>query len=1090
MTFKDSLNSLKTLSKNRYVRIIFALIVIAVIGTGVVFGVLAITGSFKPPPPSCPNGQAYDSTLDACINNDCANNPTYCTDKNILKDGILNPDKYPECDCKCPDDKINDVDPKVCNDICGDTGASCDSNSVCAYSNVIQNEEDAKLSCVNIADYNKKCDKQYKNGDLYCLSNYTCSTDVDGNGNGYCIKQDKPTKCNGYMSCMTNKTLPNGCDKCISIFDDVGDIQNYLGYCADTDGKPIKFSNVDLTGNNLCCNDYKKISIDSDGKIKCCGDGNPVNSKRGNENSRGCCLTQNQCIGNCNVNKPADSVCTTNDGFCKKDNAYGGDNCVNDKTKCDYCCPYKAVSNICGLLSSFKSDIPNNTPFTCDSDNECGQDIINKTYNINSNGISLSPDDISYVKAYCDKYLTPTEKSDAGITSSSNKKGLCKIICGTYNRDKKIVSKYNVAESQVYQTGTQKVDYSKSNSHCYAKSNCNWTIPQLPTTEIETGTDKGNNKLKCSHDSYPGELFWKPKHGTESTGAYHSKATIQSTKTNNKDLCTKIDCAQISDWGNLKGVGVPETKINKDGSCEVRINCNDISETINKSNENIENFTDYFTNVKNKKIKGSSIKDTSNYYKWSQGTFPTNDSVSSIWKADGGYYDDSVYKSKCIDYSNNSINPLYCKFLSDGTICPDGSYDGKKCINKSGSLTIDKLCKGSPSKTTGLYPSNIICDQPSGDMTEAKYSCNKTGASPNGFGSDSCCYNGFVDFQTNGGNVSYCGCIGDVLITTDNGNYGCNKFPVTNLMDCNFDQALRGTDHGNTCYMIDNKNGVNPGLNILGANGKCGSFTDKKYLLLLYYNEKDTLAGQITGYVNLKTTTPDPNPNTANLYNNILQITNDTEPLKIFYASFKLDTWGFDKGNSNSNLMTSLAFINPNQSTTTPKKPTYGKLINGISDKKKYNGLYENYAIAPSIDNQRTSGGNIRSIVPILTTNDGSPESDGKTYVYLFAFHLNTSMDGGTRHIKNTVGHAYYAVKQEGGTSINFKNQIDIHNNKIEDVINDINKSGLPPPSKFAVHLFDDVTNTTDTNNNPLGKTIEDFIGKSPQDILNDYKNH
>lgn len=257
--------------------------------------------------------------------------------------------------------KINDVDPKVCNDICGDTGASCVTGA-CSYYN-IKKGDTLKKKCVNTGEGLNKCSKQNNGVDVYCSTNgfkNTCTE--DDSGNAYCdpktVDPSHDSTCSSgeVYACDPNilNLNPDECTTCTQIFPGSS---NKIGYCPSDAKKG--------TSTSMCCAE-DKISINDDGEEVCCGNDqvpvdNTIKGVQGSRNSGGCCPEGNACTYNSGKDtvciNNSDYVCTTEEGPCLRDNAYGCTDFVNKKG-CTKCCMTTAKDNNCGKLSKFRSDIP------------------------------------------------------------------------------------------------------------------------------------------------------------------------------------------------------------------------------------------------------------------------------------------------------------------------------------------------------------------------------------------------------------------------------------------------------------------------------------------------------------------------------------------------------------------------------------------------------------------------------------------------------------------------------------------------------------------------------------------------------------
>ena len=1019
-------------------------------------GIVKISGSFKPDGQKCPTGQTYDNNLEACINNKCSNNSDYCNNEGGLKNGILNDKKYPECDCVCPDGKNNKLDKHVCSTTCGNTGSSCDVNTECGYFNVTEDTFNPELSCVNPST-NNSCKNKYNGSTLFCSDPYECSGSLNEDNNEYCIYNSSSTpedecKNNDYMSCSLapNSNNPSNCGTCIPIFPGS---ENKIGYCSNQ-----YKTGTNLKIGNICCEDKKKISINSNGNHICCSTiGIPVDYSRGGFNDAGCCLNDNLCNKNCLSTSTKGKVCTKKGGFCDKDNAYGGSGCKGDKKNCDNCCFTKAINNTCGLLSKFKSDVPSNVPVTCTNDKQCGQKEIDKLYN---NDGKVKNTDSSYVRAYCDTNLTDKEKKDSHISKPGE--GLCKIICGLEDQ-----TKYTVLDDKV-----EEGNYSKNNSHCYSQGNCDWNVPKFPTETIESGTYSSEPKIICTNNKIQ---YWKPVAGQETSNNYKANVTINSGK--NSSLCTKLDCEQkFSGIGDGSEAALPDITLDeKSGQCTATFNCINLNETGNK----IENFTDFFSNIKSKK------KSYKPGIKWSSGKYPDKTGVAAKWN-NKGYFDTSKGSNKCVSYagSNPTQNAKDCKFLDSGIFCENGSYDGYSCSNTNitNPISSKDLCPGSET-VTNFYPPYISCSQPYGSYTKAMYECDKVHGRKNGFGYDSCCSNGLVGYL----NGNYCQCLGNFFY--QNGTMNCNVPYRTSLHKSNYEKVNR------SYYWLNTGGGKN--IDILGKlytgwgppPTPPPAGTNKKFLLILSAYVPQQNGQLIKKYLNLDANkyTNSSNPNNASTGKLIMQNLDSTVPLRFFYGALQFSQWcgpgkTIDYEQQNSNLNVSLGFIPPQGSGF-----QYGKILNGDQTVKK-----EDQSLGIASLNQIVANNQLKSIIPIPVLYNGQPQVDKqdnnryKAYVYLFAVHYNVSNSASSSTSYTDTGESYYAQINTATNEIEFKNHTAFAEHNIQDVVGKIPDD--KKPTQFIIELFDDISPDSSSPNNPHGWTIEKIINKSSiKDILDAY---
>ena len=560
----------KTFFKEKPVRIIIALCVIAAIMVAVGIGISALVKNITP---KCLHG-TYER------NGVCYEN--YCKQDCEINGQTRDWSKPPNCPCKCESGEYT-PDGKTCKPVCGLTKKACRDDEECAYYDGTNLEN---LRCVG---NETACESQYENTNVYCDYPYECSLNEDG---GFCYDTRPPgdvSQCEGDLvnGCISDKDCYDheNCSK------QPGDKLWPPGYC-----KTSKKQGSDDTNYYQCCEmDKLSAKIDLLTKkeiITCCsGDEIPVDHNLDEGNITGCCPRDQLCkidgskSGICfNSKIEKDNKCSSK-GVCPLNTKTGLSQIYDiDSQGTTGCCPnlgtvLKGTDGLryCGLLADYPGEFsqPN-----CSKDTECG-----------------------------DK--TPRERNLCI-------KGSCKLLCGEIKEGQQIP---NII---VNDTHLQK-------SMCYAKDKCNWSgVADGTHPNVAEDTKYVNHTIcklnGCSDDpNDPNCNYWKTKDSTDAN-AYQQKIQVSGSG----ESCNVLSCAGY--LGKQTGVydifynndfdsDKAQISVTSDGTkkqCTAIADCSKIAENI-ESFTDIENFSGISYWGKDNKVPSDNIGATWNPAGYFQG---------------------------------------------------------------------------------------------------------------------------------------------------------------------------------------------------------------------------------------------------------------------------------------------------------------------------------------------------------------------------------------------------------------------------------------------------------------------------------------
>ena len=274
------------------VRIVVALLVIAIIMTGVAFGVIALVNAFSDP---CQSGYYYDNNLKVCVKDGCKN---ICgTDRGPFKKGNCFPDNYcdysgPEgqyyfgsdaCGCKLDCSSLGkeyqgfttDGRTEVQMQLQSDgTYKPVGDGLICGLPCDISNKKFCKVGdlCAKSINYNKQTSTKEpylpgqclpsnfvlcnKDKNIACSSQDDCITDDEGNvvckfkycGDG----DDKVMACTSDSDCGTGTEFKGSCSKIIKAKNGKSKQFKKVKYCTKTDKSSTNpfCLNIDNIGEN------------------------------------------------------------------------------------------------------------------------------------------------------------------------------------------------------------------------------------------------------------------------------------------------------------------------------------------------------------------------------------------------------------------------------------------------------------------------------------------------------------------------------------------------------------------------------------------------------------------------------------------------------------------------------------------------------------------------------------------------------------------------------------------------------------------------------------------------------------------------
>ena len=922
------------------VRIMLALLIIAVIMTGVAFGIMTLNGALNPPnpPQRCPKGQTIDKTYNTCLKDACANKEDdYCNTESggNIKGGVLDSRNFPSCGtCICTDDKILNSKKTECIDKCGNTGTGCENGNVCAFlNNTSTDVSNDNLQCFNPSSYSKCKTQINNNNDVYCNSAvFTCVETSDG---AYC-KQNTPSsppsppspsgkQCDtqsGY-ACISNSDCNSGDSinyKCNNIFNSDDDWRKNikLGIC---DNK----STVDMYSLGCISNETakKSLSLNNDNAPILCNKTNSCKYETygitpGNTCNDGCC-NSNVCIktGYCPIKG---YECLTNGDLCKSENIYDNNSS---------CCSNKVVNGKCLNICDY-------SPFNGTKDQECNsQKDCDDIYNNKKSKHYLG-------NIYTDYDKSPTEISALCIKKTPTaEKGLCKLACGNEDIKKKSTKIYSCGAANGF-------------SFCNPKQGlCHFSAAKdfTPPNSIYNYDGNSHEKIICNDNS--GNKHWKAEDSTTPYSRNFIQILEPSSYVNQKYICNNVDIfnEKMKTESKFNYAGVTDIQYcspgDTSGKCSglkskydylyITQSCNN-SQDIGPiySDTNIESFNNKFENFENVETTTQPTIP----YRWDKGTVLQKKNISPIWNEFGYYnYDDG--SMPCVNGQNVTSN---CKYLQNSLFCDNGSLDGTNCLNFDPTkYSLNNLCtiNQKPSTPSSQYGNNFICTMPYSSNQNKQYKCSMSGTTTNGFGINSCCGIGYI--IENDSNNPVCSC-GNNMNKINNSS-PCNIFDATNFLQANnfkssqnsstYDWYFWPNNEGNQIKIIGNS------INYLPKNPeRMIKQPSRNYLIILQYKNNPKL------YLNVDN--DDIKDGTK------LALKTDDSKLGVFWRQSPDDEWG--KYSTAGNIYTCLTYYDYSSQH-------YGKFLNGVQV------LGDKYAVV-SKPNQTNLGNNIKPIIIIDIGNN------------------------------------------------------------------------------------------------------------------------
>lgn len=523
---------IKSFFSSRPFKIIFALIVIAIISTGIVIAIKTIINSVNPP---CPTGQTTIQGRKGCYNNICSKKCPQNSHRDFSK-------QAPECgDCICDDGYKNvskTSDTLVCKEMCGKM-EPCKDGFSCVYFN---NE----LGCYN--DNLLATQSQCEENNIYCGEAYTCN--ADGNK---CIQSNpEPPSSNTPKACDSNMETP------LMIFpgrskptcDDVNGKHNELLY-DDSHFNTIRnkheqpqlaFCKIPYSGgsNNRKC--FKKgtstISYDENKQpqLSSCTKSYPSFDYTNLKNNPNCCTDKPCNTGMC---PPKNNTCMPDGTLCSNNNVFG------NKDKC------------CGTGENQRSD---------------------EVYTIYPNEPNI------YNSRKCPEfsiYLGNTNVSDCSNGEKCQSVRQCiNVINDDVNPEQSFQCRAVCGDGEI-----------ALDNNCVKTNQCNWNVSSGfgPPEPLKHNTYDGNKTMnlcssKISNLDDNNTVFWKPFNDNAKENIYTVTANL-STPLNKqtcisdinglKESCEKIiDGKTIIDREHTPSVDV---KINSNtGYCNFDIDCNEL----------------------------------------------------------------------------------------------------------------------------------------------------------------------------------------------------------------------------------------------------------------------------------------------------------------------------------------------------------------------------------------------------------------------------------------------------------------------------------------------------------------------------------
>lgn len=735
----QTFNKIKIFFNKKPVRIIIALLVIAAIMTGVSFAIIALLHAISPKASKCQhdtieiNGKCYNSI--------CQNS---CSEVVGQHRDLSTP---PLCPCICESGQEQWYNPNESRNECVDTcnGSLC-ANPLDEYSCVIKNRSstdsgtiqcntDYTLEICSGSEY-EKVDGHY----VVCGPDYTCSSNKEIGT--FCKPKPSGTHCsNGEVNgCPLDSTdfckdvyntgPPSTCKK----FSEDDWRRDKFGYCDNTvDGTERTEPQVKLSTGY--CAPIQKLSKSNNGLYTYCRRGNPCDTSF-SECSNGCCNDVCKKKGNC---KNDDSeIFLNNCDICSRNQAY--DCSPPESSNCESCCVGHVVKNQCHILC--ENPFQFSQQINCQSDNDCSLDDHSKPIS---------------------SYYSDIEAQQFCIG------GKCRLSCGQNDS----MNEYGCINDD---------RNSNKTSLCYKQDICDYNFQEASDPITGSGTmippdsEPQYKKMVCYKESSGDNpsLNWKPT-GAEDLGYIHKVSLpLMPSFGTDRRICTSTSVykSETEQAGTQAGAYLRNQQAVKDvtltpDSAIVTYDCDGFNEIIPPnpircSSPTVENFSNI----------NFSDGDQGIIQAWSHlradARFPTKSCIAGTWNPNTGTYSEN--HQSCV--SDSGKQPNKCKYLSDGTFCMYGSFDGLNCISKNqyDNYKLTDLCP--PLHLNGYtnttynhdkfcympYNSQNVASPPESSDQGRNWGCPNT---INGFGTDKCCNNGTLEIKEKGGfNTLNCLCPG------------------------------------------------------------------------------------------------------------------------------------------------------------------------------------------------------------------------------------------------------------------------------------------------------------------------------------------
>jgi hypothetical protein len=594
------IQSTKQFFNKKPVRIVTALLVIAIIMTGVVFGVIALVKALSDPDPCAKQpGTTWDKNLKVCVKNSCQmdNGEDGFVCKNQKTRGINTCIPKDYCDYNGPEGQYSyDEESCMCKLDCsslgeeyqgftkdglqneinmqklGDKYIPVGDGLICGLPCDISNKKFCNVGdlCAKSINYNKqtKTKEQYlpgeclpsnfvlcnKDKNIACSSQDDCITDDEGNvvckfkycGDG----DDKVIACTSDSDCGTGSEFIGSCSNIIKAKNGSSKRFKNVKYCTKTDKSSINAFclNIDNIGEN------SEGQVVSDCSLKeGVSDANPQCPH--SQNPPGCAINglcdngwqaipnggKQQCLPK---NKPIPT--SLSEGDCCDGNHTAVDPfgnkfcCIKDTTK-NHSCLNKTKKPYSAKLLKNPPGSDLTTKIKCPNSNELN--ILNKTL-WNKLGLTdkdkpNDPNSINYTGLYCGK-------SEDGEDS-----GYLYAFCGHDNSD---------------------IEFTTFNGHttsfCKKKDNkCKFTGESWTDGTLDLN---GMTIPYCKKDTSSPEKYWNIEANTTTDTGFSTSYNMSSDSCPNINMetCASTNIASIHGY-------ITDVDVTDDNKCKFTVNCDE-----------------------------------------------------------------------------------------------------------------------------------------------------------------------------------------------------------------------------------------------------------------------------------------------------------------------------------------------------------------------------------------------------------------------------------------------------------------------------------------------------------------------------------